>query len=134
MGYEYVRSRARRYDASLDATMPSGMLSSCAWLLACSNANGSIGRPPHNAPSNSLLLDLPTEDSTLLTPGLVRKKKSGKLVKGAFYGGQVFYSFFIMLLFMTYNGWVMIAVALGAMLGYLVWGDDEPSGKSVACH
>jgi hypothetical protein len=88
----------------------------------------------HNAPSNSFLLDLPTEDSTLLTPGLVRKKKSGKLVKGAFYGGQVFYSFFIMLLFMTYNGWVMIAVAVGAMLGYLVWGDDEPSGKSVACH
>lgn len=64
----------------------------------------------------------------------MRKKKSGKLVKGAFYGAQVFYSFFIMLLFMTYNGWVMIAVAVGAMLGYLVWGDDEPAGKSVACH
>ncbi|KAI5821111.1 Ctr copper transporter family-domain-containing protein [Pyronema omphalodes] len=100
MGYEYVRSCAHRYDASLTA-----------------------------AP-----LDAPTEDSTLLTPGLVRKKKSGKLIKGAFYGAQVFYSFFIMLLFMTYNGWVMIAVAVGAMLGYLVWGDDEPAGKSVACH
>ncbi|KAI5776551.1 Ctr copper transporter family-domain-containing protein [Geopyxis carbonaria] len=57
----------------------------------------------------------------------------GHVGKGIFYGVQVFYSFFIMLLFMTYNGWVMIAVAVGAFLGYIVWGGDSPA-KSVACH
>ena len=50
------------------------------------------------------------------------------------YGAQVFYSFFIMLLFMTYNGWVMISVAVGAVLGYLVWGAETSVEKSVACH
>ncbi|KAL8672184.1 MAG: hypothetical protein Q9168_003348 [Polycauliona sp. 1 TL-2023] len=60
-------------------------------------------------------------------------EKSQKLVKAAFYAVQVFYSFFIMLLFMTYNGWVMLAVAVGAFIGYLGFGDSS-STKSVACH
>ena len=37
------------------------------------------------------------------------------------------------LLFMTYNGWVMLAVAVGAFAGYLVWGGGS-AAKSVACH
>ena len=35
---------------------------------------------------------------------------------------------------MTYNGWVMLSVAAGAFVGYLVWGDGSSAGKSVACH
>lgn len=37
------------------------------------------------------------------------------------------------LLFMTYNGWVMLAVAVGAFVGYLAFGNSSPT-KSVACH
>lgn len=37
------------------------------------------------------------------------------------------------LLFMTYNGWVMLAVTVGAFVGYMVWGGGS-STKSVACH
>ena len=37
------------------------------------------------------------------------------------------------LLFMTYNGWVMLAVAVGAFVGYLVFGNSTAT-KSVACH
>lgn len=37
------------------------------------------------------------------------------------------------LLFMTYNGWVMLAVAAGAFIGYLGFGNSSPT-KSVACH
>lgn len=37
------------------------------------------------------------------------------------------------LLFMTYNGWVMLAVAVGAFVGYMVFG-SESATKSVACH
>ena len=36
------------------------------------------------------------------------------------------------LLFMTYNGWVMLAVAVGAFVGYLGFGGS--ASKSVACH
>jgi len=35
---------------------------------------------------------------------------------------------------MTYNGWVMLAVAVGAFVGYLGFSVDMPATKSVACH
>lgn len=38
------------------------------------------------------------------------------------------------LLFMTYNGWVMLAVGVGAFLGYLAFGTQASPTKSVACH
>jgi hypothetical protein len=38
------------------------------------------------------------------------------------------------LLFMTYNGWVMIAVAVGAFLGHITFGLKTTSEKTVACH
>lgn len=38
------------------------------------------------------------------------------------------------LLFMTYNGFVMLAVAVGAFIGYLAFGSGLASTKSVACH
>ena len=34
---------------------------------------------------------------------------------------------------MTYNGWVMLAVAVGAFVGYLAFGNSSAT-KSVACH
>lgn len=37
------------------------------------------------------------------------------------------------LLFMTYNGWVMLAVAVGAFVGYLLFSESS-STKTVACH
>jgi len=55
------------------------------------------------------------------------------LIKATLYAVQVFYSFFIMLLFMTYNGWIMLAVAVGAFVGYLMFGQGSAT-KTVACH
>jgi len=75
------------------------------------------------------------ESSSLLWPGRTRAQveRSSKIYKAALYGIQVFYSFFIMLLFMTYNGWVMLAVAVGAFVGYLLFGQGS-STKTVSCH
>ncbi|GAB1213769.1 hypothetical protein ATERTT37_002922 [Aspergillus terreus] len=61
-------------------------------------------------------------------------EQRGKIVLAALYAVQVFYSFFIMLLFMTYNGFVMLAVAAGAFVGYLVFGENLSASKTVACH
>lgn len=38
------------------------------------------------------------------------------------------------LLFMTYNGFVMFAVAVGAFVGYLAFGQETSATKTVACH
>lgn len=37
------------------------------------------------------------------------------------------------LLFMTYNGWIMLAVAVGAFVGYLAFSNASAT-KSAACH
>ena len=34
---------------------------------------------------------------------------------------------------MTYNGWIMLAVAFGAFLGFMMFSHGS-SAKSVACH
>ncbi|KIV84685.1 hypothetical protein, variant [Exophiala sideris] len=73
------------------------------------------------------------------TSGSIRDSRAaaerrGTIMKALLYAVQVFYSFFIMLLFMTYNGWVMLAVAVGAFVGYLLFGQGLTSTKSVACH
>jgi len=75
------------------------------------------------------------ESSSLLWPGRSARvvERKSKVIKAALYALQVFYSFFIMLLFMTYNGWIMLAVAAGAFLGYILFG-NVPATKTVACH
>ncbi|KAG7293334.1 hypothetical protein NEMBOFW57_003382 [Staphylotrichum longicolle] len=60
--------------------------------------------------------------------------RQAHVTKAVLYGIQNFYAFMIMLIFMTYNGWVMIAVSLGAGLGYLVFGGSAPVTKETACH
>ncbi|RWA13262.1 hypothetical protein EKO27_g1873 [Xylaria grammica] len=57
-----------------------------------------------------------------------------RIVKAILYGVQNFYAFMIMLLFMTYNGYVMIAVAVGAGLGYYLFGSHTRATKETACH
>ncbi|CEJ82580.1 Putative CTR2 short splice variant [[Torrubiella] hemipterigena] len=54
--------------------------------------------------------------------------------KAAIYALQNFYAFMLMLVFMTYNGWVMIAVTLGAFIGYVLFGHTTSSTKDNACH
>lgn len=35
---------------------------------------------------------------------------------------------------MTYNGWVMIAVGVGAFVGFLIFGKNTSASKETACH
>ncbi|KAK1512956.1 ctr copper transporter [Colletotrichum tamarilloi] len=89
--------------------------------------------------------------------------RSAHLVKAALYAAQNFYAFMLMkeailedaqlaekkeilhdarkkrltrhrLVFMTYNGWVMVAVAIGAFVGYAAFGSSTSSTKDNACH
>ncbi|KAK4181270.1 Ctr copper transporter family-domain-containing protein [Triangularia setosa] len=60
--------------------------------------------------------------------------KRAHIIKSVLYAVQNFYAFMIMLIFMTYNGWVMLAVSLGAGLGYLFFGGQTTIAKETACH
>ncbi|KAK4231758.1 Ctr copper transporter family-domain-containing protein [Podospora fimiseda] len=61
-------------------------------------------------------------------------EKRAHYVKSVLYAVQNFYAFMIMLIFMTYNGWVMIAVSVGAGVGYLLFGGKTTIAKETACH
>ncbi|KAL6946826.1 hypothetical protein ACO0QE_001678 [Hanseniaspora vineae] len=79
--------------------------------------------------------------------GINRKKNKEKHLKESMlYGLQIFYSFMLMLVFMTYNGWLMISVVVGAIVGHFQWSQLENSSltsilttedeqeASMACH
>jgi len=51
------------------------------------------------------------------------------------YGIQVFYSYLLMLVAMTYQGYVLIAIGIGAALGFYFFHDEKtPASKQMACH
>ncbi|ROT36883.1 CTR2 long splice variant [Sodiomyces alkalinus F11] len=80
--------------------------------------------------------DAPTESTPFLWTGQqqIEATKTAHIIKAALYALQNFYAFMIMLIFMTYNGWVMIAVAVGAFVGYVLFGNSISSTKDNACH
>lgn len=55
-------------------------------------------------------------------------------LKSIGYGFQVGYSFMLMLVFMTYNGWYMIATVIGATVGYHFWGQKIADARPLSCH
>ncbi|KAF1975199.1 Ctr-domain-containing protein [Bimuria novae-zelandiae CBS 107.79] len=114
-GYEAVREASRRYDAH-------------AKRVAEVRTSGDDLSTRYAADDDEL--------SSLLRPGRYAgraNEQQMKVVKALLYAVQVFYSFFIMLLFMTYNGWVMLAVAVGAFVGYMLFSNSPPT-KTAACH
>ncbi|CCE64330.1 hypothetical protein TPHA_0H01220 [Tetrapisispora phaffii CBS 4417] len=64
-------------------------------------------------------------------------EKRIKLMNSCYYGLQVTFSFMIMLIFMTYNGWLMLAILFGTIWGNYSWGfllNGSTSDNSLACH
>ncbi|RMJ22979.1 hypothetical protein PHISP_06146 [Aspergillus sp. HF37] len=122
-GYEGVRRLTRQYETAHAQRMKA---SAPAPVTGDNGLAESAGQTPHGVDTSSPLLV--GRDNRMAV------QRRAKITMAALYAVQVFYSFFIMLLFMTYNGLVMLSVAVGAFVGYLVFGDDMSATKSVACH
>ncbi|KAJ5555260.1 hypothetical protein N7535_007698 [Penicillium sp. DV-2018c] len=129
-GYEGIRSVTRKYEA-VHAQRLSAFVGSYAntgdnEIADPILANGPVDGNHHTDDQGSSLL--------VGRDNRAAVARKGKLTLAALYAIQVFYSFFIMLLFMTYNGPVMIAVAVGAFVGFLAFSDGAPASKTIACH
>jgi len=90
------------------------------------------------------------EDNAGLLSGRRALKRAGtpvpllaRAVRAMLYGTSVFLSFFLMLVFMTYNAYLILAVVIGAALGHFIFSthiDVEGvlfggvGGKGMACH
>ncbi|KAH8426735.1 low-affinity Cu transporter [Aspergillus melleus] len=129
-GYEGVRQLTRRFETA-HARRLNAFTSS-----ATTGGNDFADDPAPDGSPYRPATHLPDASSPLLVGSDNRRRleQRGKIIMALLYAVQVFYSFFIMLLFMTYNGWVMISVAIGAFVGYLVFGDNTSASKTVACH
>jgi copper transporter 1 len=58
-----------------------------------------------------------------------------RALRAGLYGASVLLSCFLMLVFMTYNAYLIFAVVAGAAIGhYLFSGFVEPDSKGMACH
>jgi len=64
-----------------------------------------------------------------------------RALRAALYGATVFLSFFLMLVFMTYNAYLIFATVFGAALGHFIFGATinidallSEEAKGMACH
>ncbi|KAL2270917.1 hypothetical protein VTJ83DRAFT_288 [Remersonia thermophila] len=121
-GYEALREGIRRYEAALAKRVETAPLSQSRPYEPHYSDDESVAETPL-----SLLAPPTGQTRTRLT-------QRAHVTKAVLYGIQNFYAFMIMLIFMTYNGWVMLAVSFGAGLGYLVFGGSTAVTKETACH
>ena len=60
--------------------------------------------------------------------GVRRRPASGNMVRASLYGLRSFAGIFLMLIMMTFNGYLILAIVVGAVLGHYFFG-----GRA-ACH
>jgi copper transporter 1 len=130
--YEYLRACQRTVDARIAAA------------LARNSKRASAGRstPEREAPADTQLL-LSARGGPAAQPR-TRVPPAFRAARAALYGAVVGLSFFLMLVFMTYNAYLIAAVVAGATLGHYVFGgvmDVEAvllaagdGGRGMACH
>ncbi|KAF8520359.1 copper transporter [Hysterangium stoloniferum] len=125
VAYEYLRVFQRRVDVKIARSLRAG-----------SNGGGAVSVPP------------PDEQDSLLTTrvksrNVVAVPCAARLYRAFLYGAAVFLSFFLMLVFMTYNAYLILSVVIGAALGHYIFaGQMDPEavlinlgeGKGMSCH
>ncbi|KAF9815594.1 hypothetical protein IEO21_04515 [Rhodonia placenta] len=113
-------------------------------LIAEGKGKARLVRSGRNTP------DSDSEGAGLLTGAAVSKVQTGtplpllaRVTRAVLYGLTVFLSFFLMLVFMTYNAYLILAVVLGAGIGHFVFGSHMDlnaalsgpvDAKGMACH
>jgi copper transporter 1 len=67
---------------------------------------------------------------------LINKCRSSnrQLVRALLYGGQIAFSFLLMLIFMTYNAYLMLAIVVGAATGFYMFHEENFAGRGMNCH
>jgi len=146
--YEYLRVFQRKLDYRIALSLSSGQHGAKGKGRSRSlNRTGSISLGPEGSEGNT-----GSEESGLLSGRSQWLNASitgvpvppvSRALRAIVYGATVFISFFLMLVFMTYNAYPIFAVVVGASLGHYIFGatmdvdsvlNDASSGKGMACH
>ncbi|KAI8994001.1 Ctr copper transporter [Trametes punicea] len=137
--YEWLRAAQRTLDRRIAAALRAQGKGKAA-------ARGGAG----GAVSGRSTPEFESEEAALLTGSLVPKARIGtplpfsaRLSRAVLYGASVFLSFFLMLIFMTYNAYLILATVVGAALGHYIFGSHMDvdavlaggvDSKGMACH
>jgi len=128
--YEYLRVFQKKYDYHLALALNS---------KAKGKLRISSGRntPELSEQEQPTLLGRSLRSTATETP----VPPISRVIRALLYGACVFLSFFLMLVFMTYNAYLIIAVVLGAAIGHYVFGSTidvdalvAADGKGMSCH
>jgi len=114
--YEWLRSFQKAFDKQLLYRQSKGKV-----RLGGNSRDGSLER---------------SEEDTGLLDKPVALAPVPKVIRSLLYAVTVFISFFLMLVFMTYNAYLILAVVIGAGVGHYLFAGltAEGDSKGVACH
>ncbi|EFP76688.1 uncharacterized protein PGTG_02149 [Puccinia graminis f. sp. tritici CRL 75-36-700-3] len=135
VGYEYLRLASNRFERMIQVKLSGG-------------ASKRALSPPRRVSSNENLIDNPAaslvdgSNLSLINPklaswGQISVPRSIQLTRSLFYVSNVALSFFLMLVVMTYNAQIILAVLAGAFVGHFVFHREISFGqpdKGMACH
>jgi copper transporter 1 len=149
-GYEFLRHASREYDDELIAANKKkdasrrledehaendGLLSTSTSALTRYGSEKNRGR---GSDTQSEIADpLSACYLHILTMTLLlhrRMSQQQKVTRSIIYAVLVGISFWLMLVFMTYNGFLMISVVIGAGLGHYAFGGNLPTDRGIQCH
>ena len=134
VGYEYLRLASNRFERMIQVKLSGGVSKRAL-------------SPPRRVSSNENLIDNPAAIQDTANVGLISPKlaswgqiavpRSLQLTRSLFYVSNVTLSFFLMLVVMTYNAQIILAVLAGAFVGHFVFHREISFGqpdKGMACH
>jgi len=121
--YEYLRLFQRNVDAGIQGKLSKGK------RAASPAPVGSERSTPERGEDIGLLNGRRARPGRAVIPAHYRALRS------ALYGVSVLLGCFLMLVYMTYNAYLIFAVVIGAAIGhYFFSGFVEPDGKGQSCH
>jgi copper transporter 1 len=111
--YEAIRNTARRYDARLIQEERRQYQSESE-----SEEEAGVHRTLHGAPEGMIIYF----------------SRNQQIMRSLLYAIQVGIGFMLMLIFMTYNGFLMLAVVFGAGIGHFLFARKSGAERSLSCH
>ncbi|KAH9484858.1 Copper transport protein ctr6 [Psilocybe cubensis] len=146
--YEYLRGVQRDLDKRIALSLAAGKAKG---RERSRTRDGDSGQSEGNVATLVDVEEVDSEEAGLLTGRRALKSSLtgtpvppvSRALRAAVYGATVFLSFFLMLVFMTYNAYLIFATVLGAALGHYIFGatinvdailSESSGGKGMACH
>jgi len=127
--YEYLRV----FQKSLDARIALTLVANGKGKTRASSGRSSPSEEDAGLLTGRRMFKIPSTGTPV--PFLLRA------LRAALYGATVFLSFFLMLVFMTYNAYLIFATVFGAALGHFIFGGTinveallSQESKGMACH